>query len=689
MFPLPRSIPLWQAGSAATDLAIVWFVQSALVISFGLLAAWLLRRRGAPLRNAIYRTTLAAAVACPLISAIFVEFGQAPGVIAWNGLGDRLIGVREQAAESAPPPAAPRFDAAAKAASDAPAPAADGLERKHDDVAPAAPADGPPSRFDPAILVALISLGWLAGSTLILARLAWAHLQVRLMYRRSQPASEQQQRLCGELARRLGVRTPRLARTPAVASPCLTGLFRPVILLPDRLPAAFTAAALVHELAHLRRGDLIWNFFRHVAGAALFFQPLMWRLSRDLESTAESVCDDYAIQHGAEHQAYAKMLVTMANRSLLPVVGAVVPFMTQRSLLEQRVAHILDGEREPKLRASKRATWSIFAAGLVATLAVAAVAPLPERVESESGAALSGDVWFAPADVFAGSAGLQVGDRVVAIEPAPITNNGSRVDRAFAGWLYQVERVDGDQLWVNGKTPGWLDARHVVPFDWALGYFDGVLALDPEHVPTRRARAIVLLHHGKKEAAFEEFSALIDEYPGKGFLINDRGRAYAQIGDYDRAVADYSEAARLQPVYPVYFHNRASARRAQGDVAAAIRDYKHALVLRRHYYPARMALADIYASCPDGQFRDGAEAVKHATVCCELTEWRNGGALDLLAAAHAESGQFDEALERQTQANALHRGAAQRAEGARRLALYQQGDAYRAASRSRKPEVGP
>ena len=68
------TLPLWvwllESTASATALAGHWFLQSTLVIAAGLAAARLLRKRGPALESAIYRTTLVAAILCPLVAWI-------------------------------------------------------------------------------------------------------------------------------------------------------------------------------------------------------------------------------------------------------------------------------------------------------------------------------------------------------------------------------------------------------------------------------------------------------------------------------------------------------------------------------------------------------------------------------------------------------------------------------------------
>ncbi len=106
----------------------------------------------------------------------------------------------------------------------------------------------------------------------------------------------------------------------------------------------------------------------------LFFQPLLWCLSRRMEEAAEEVCDDHVVHWGADRSVYADGLVRLAEQRSLPL-STVVPLVRFRSLLGRRVQRILDRSHRLSLRAGMKALCAIAAAGLAVTLVVALVAP--------------------------------------------------------------------------------------------------------------------------------------------------------------------------------------------------------------------------------------------------------------------------------------------------------------------------
>ena len=90
------------------------------------------------------------------------------------------------------------------------------------------------------------------------------------------------------------------------------------------------------------------------------------------------------------------------------------------------------------------------------------------------------------------------------------------------------------------------------------------------------------------------------------------------------------------------------------------------------------ALAWLWATCSDGKLRNAKKAIDYARKACELTAWKSGAILDTLAAAYAESGQFDEAVNWEKKALAMPDLANQVGDSARaRLKLYQQRKPYR------------
>ncbi len=129
---------------------------------------------------------------------------------------------------------------------------------------------------------ALFCLAWLlglAGCVLATAR-QWRAVR---QWRASSTALDDRllESVLRDEARRLGVRRlPQLRLSPIAPGPLVTGIRHPAIVLPAGIRDQFSAAEirliLAHELAHVRRGDLAWNWLPVAVRSLFFFHPLVW-----------------------------------------------------------------------------------------------------------------------------------------------------------------------------------------------------------------------------------------------------------------------------------------------------------------------------------------------------------------------------------------------------------------------------
>lgn len=155
--------------------------------------------------------------------------------------------------------------------------------------------------------------------------------------------------------------------------------------------------------------------------------------------------------------------------------------------------------------------------------------------------------------------------------------------------------------------------------------------------------------------------------------------ALDERGDLSGSIAHYREAVRLRPDLPAFRVNLAAALARAGRVRQAVDEYRRAIALDPDDVPAANNLAWLRATHPNAAYRDGDEALARADAVVRRKPG-DPDALDLLAAALAESGRFADAEQAAAAAlDAARRGGRHElvAPIASRRALYAAGRPYR------------
>ena len=161
--------------------------------------------------------------------------------------------------------------------------------------------------------------------------------------------------IAAELERNGLVRRPiRLLVSPRIPVPVTWGFIRPAVAIPlsaQTWPADQIRSALLHEVAHARRGDQTTQLFARIITAFYWFHPLVWYAFRCLRLEQEKACDDFVLNAGQRSSSYGRHLMEIAMNARYLNSTASLP-VVQSSSLAARIRALVDeqSDRRPVQR---------------------------------------------------------------------------------------------------------------------------------------------------------------------------------------------------------------------------------------------------------------------------------------------------------------------------------------------------
>jgi tetratricopeptide (TPR) repeat protein len=162
-------------------------------------------------------------------------------------------------------------------------------------------------------------------------------------------------------------------------------------------------------------------------------------------------------------------------------------------------------------------------------------------------------------------------------------------------------------------------------------------------------------------------------------VLLQRARSYLKKGDLEKAVRDFDEAGSISPKQPGSYIGRAVVYHRKKENTKALSELDAIPNLKMPKSGAALnAAAWIRATFPEPDLRNGNKATEEAFQACSDSQWQEWGYIDTLAAAYAESGNFEQAVRYEEQALGIVPSADSRREKMEsRLALYREHRPYR------------
>ncbi len=241
---------------------------------------------------------------------------------------------------------------------------------------------------------------WVAGVAVWFGVAARRLRKFRRLLAHARPAAAELQAETATLAARLGLACPEVLLLPGAVSPMLWAIGRRKrLLIPEslleRLSGEQRSALLVHELAHLRRGDHWVRCLELVVLGLYWWCPLVWWARRELHEAEEACCDAWVVWAlPACARAYALALVETLDflaeaRPALPPVASGIGAV---QLMRRRLTMIMRGNTPRALTVTGVAMLLVVGAlvPLMPTWAQTAATPVAQAPEGDAGGGRGG-----------------------------------------------------------------------------------------------------------------------------------------------------------------------------------------------------------------------------------------------------------------------------------------------------------
>ena len=207
-------------------------------------------------------------------------------------------------------------------------------------------------------------------------------------------------------------------------------------------------------------------------------------------------------------------------------------------------------------------------------------------------------------------------------------------------------------------------------YEDAIKCYEQAIVIDPNCARAHYGIGTCYSALGQSEKAMISYEEAIITGQNDVFVLDQVGVAYVESGQNAKAVPLFQQAIRIDPNDVEVLANLGFTYGKLRQYDKEIESLEQCLRLKSDYAHAYYRLAYLYATCPNEQFRDGQKAIELAETACKLTDYKRGSYLSALAAAYAENGDFDKAVEYQEKALELIDDDTIRAEYEKRLDTY-------------------
>ena len=219
---------------------------------------------------------------------------------------------------------------------------------------------------------------WLGGCIGLFAMVARQQQRIARHIKRQPPVADPKVLALLENCRTLlGIKQRiRVATTDTLKTPALFGIWRPCLIVPAEMLRSLDRRELrlvfLHELIHLKNGDIAANWFMIMVRSLHWFNPGVWLVCNRLRADQEMACDAAVMSLLAadERRFYGNTLINMAEAvSAGKLCPALAPFITNNHIIRRRIIMISKFKPASRLALMGSAALLIVLGGVTFTCA--------------------------------------------------------------------------------------------------------------------------------------------------------------------------------------------------------------------------------------------------------------------------------------------------------------------------------
>ena len=163
-----------------------------------------------------------------------------------------------------------------------------------------------------------------------------------------------------------------------VASPFMTGVFRPTLILPKtELSEEQLHNILRHEMTHFKRHDILYKWFAEFVKCVHWFNPTSWYVSKQIAAECEISCDMAVTKNmtGSEEMSYVSTILSLLPTGKSKQLPLTTQMASSKKILKRRFIMIKNKKTTSRFMSVLSAviavimlSTTVFASGVLSDL---------------------------------------------------------------------------------------------------------------------------------------------------------------------------------------------------------------------------------------------------------------------------------------------------------------------------------